>query len=61
MIGAVILTMFMYSDRDYVQTERFSSIQACEMYAERIYEARAKRKTDAYMRYHFCFEDFDTP
>lgn len=55
---SVILTMFMWSDRDYIQTERFSSLAACEAYAKEVYKARDMKKSDARLRHHFCFEDF---
>ena len=51
----VILWMFMYgSPRDYVVQERFTSLEACEKFAQAMY---AKKGTDVKPREHICFED----
>jgi len=55
-MGSVILWMFLYgSPRDYVQPERFSSVEACEAF---VVQVKRVPNTDFKVQGHVCFQDF---
>lgn len=58
-MGSVILWMFLYgSPRDFVQPERFSSMEACESFVYQVRVAAKQSGTDFTYRGHLCFEDY---
>lgn len=55
---SVILTMFMVAESNYLQEMRFSSLAACEAYAQQMYKEQKVSGSYPRMKHHFCFEDF---
>lgn len=55
---SVILTMFMVAESNYLQEMRFSSLVACEAYAQQMYKEQKVSGSYPRMKHHFCFEDF---